>query len=91
MFEPTLSNGSQNLKRNDSFSTISSSLAEIDVKQQYSKLAQNSSVNTDSQIPTGVAGSPSNVQFEKSDGIHVGDVVYHIHHHTPEDGMVLSA
>ena len=89
MFEPSTSTfpkENQLLRRNDSFSTISSSLAVADVLQQYSNLSQAYNKKAESQKPTVLSSNPPNVQFENSDGIHVGDVVYHIHHH--EDGKL---
>ncbi|XP_070499637.1 peptidoglycan recognition protein 3-like [Chironomus tepperi] len=87
MFEPstsTIPSDSQLSKRSDSFSTLSSSLAVADIKNQYSNLTQNLNNNLASNNLIDIKPNSSNVQFENSDGIHVGDLVYHIHHHSSE-------
>jgi len=91
MFEASTSSipkENQLSRRNDSFSTVSSSLAAADIMQQYSNLAQNYNKNKEAKKFTELPNNPTKVEFENSDGIHVGDVVYHIHHHSPEDGTL---
>lgn len=55
------------LTRNDSFSTVSSSVAAAEIKQQIANLSIKSSPNG----PHLTASSPSNINFENSDNIQI--------------------
>lgn len=66
--------------------SISSTISTLEVgdyvKQQYldstPKYGNNSKITTET-IPT--------IQFEESDGIYVGNIIYNIHHHPKTAGI----
>lgn len=66
-------------------STINSSEAYDYVKQQYMDITRKLA-NKPDDLPVSVPGSVPNIKFEESEGIHVGNVIYNIHHHTPKTG-----
>jgi len=70
-------------------STVDSSEAAADINQQYADLRRkiaNKAIISEPNVPTNVG---TNVNFDESEGIHYGDVIYHIHHHSPKSGTVL--
>ena len=75
-----LVNGGKILESTTS-STVDSSEAAADIKQQYEDLRR--SMEYDSKV---LAETPPNMQIEESEGIHYGNVIYNIHHHSPKSG-----
>lgn len=68
----------QEFKRNDSLSTIDSSLAAADVMRQYADLSKSTP-----RLPVVPTSSPPNMKFEKSENI---NVIYNTYYNNPSPG-----
>ena len=64
-------------------STIDSSEAVDYVNKQYQDFTRKME-----NKPNGLPESVPNIKFEESEGIHVGNVIYNIHHHSPKTGKI---
>ena len=72
----------QELERSDSSSTVSSSVAVADIRQQIQNLTNSKAINPRSQLP-----SPSNMKFENVESL---SIVYHNNfcNHTSMEGIM---
>lgn len=64
------------ITRNDSFSTVNSMNNVPDVVHQYKDI--NKYLR---EKPIFMSNNTTNVRFQNSESIHIGNIVYHIHHH----------
>ncbi|XP_070499666.1 peptidoglycan recognition protein 3-like [Chironomus tepperi] len=64
------------VRRNDSFSTVDSVVGVADNAHELRDY------NRQLQKPVLMANNVTNVKFDNSESIHIGNIVYHIHHHS---------
>ena len=70
-------------------STVDSSEAADYAKKQYVDLSRKMANASLPKMASILPENLPNIKFEESEGIHVGNVIYNIHHHSPKTGNTL--